>query len=126
MSLWQTFANQAREIRIIIGGAGACIDQAAVFEFGERKSPGSNCVILIKQFVGFSVKKNAPIPSYAEFGRALCADTCGAVLCNRVVPPRILVECVECTYVFAKSLARLLGRSQRVVKINILPSVVRA
>ena len=61
-----------------------------------------------------------------EFSRALGADTCGAVAGNGVVPTRILVEGVEGVYVFAKSLARLGGRSQRVVKINILAPIISA
>jgi hypothetical protein len=58
------------------------VDQAALFEFGEQSSPGSNGVILIKQFVGFSITKNAPIPWCAEFGCALGTNACGAVVRN--------------------------------------------
>jgi hypothetical protein len=54
--------------------------------------PGSDGVMLIKHFVGFSVKENAPIPWCAELSRALGANACGAVACNGVVPTRTLVQ----------------------------------
>src|SRR6267143_1976559 len=83
-------------------------------------------MILIEHFVGFSVKENAPIPWCTKFNRALGANACGAVAGNSVVPTRILMEGIECVYVFVKSLARLHRRSQRVVEINILAPIISA
>ena len=122
----QAFPDDAREVRIIGVGTCAFVDQAALFEFGEGESSGGDGVILIKHFVRFSVKENAPIPRRTEFRGALGANACGAIARNSVVPPRILVQDVDGVYVFAKSLARLRCGSQRVVKINIFSPIVSA
>src|ERR1700757_2298767 len=122
----QTFPNDAREIRVLVCGASTFVDQAAPFQFGEGQSAGGDGVILIKHFVGFSVKENAPSPWSTEFNRALSANACGAIACNSVVPTRIFMQGVDRGYVFAKSLARLRRRSQRVVKINIFPAIIGA
>lgn len=36
------FADQAREIRVFVRGAGALVDQAALFEFAEGQSNGGD------------------------------------------------------------------------------------
>src|SRR6266550_2191778 len=122
----QTLADDAREIRILVRGARAFVDQAALFQFGEGQPSSGDGVILIEHFVGFSIKKNAPIPWCTKFNRALGANACGAVARNGVVPARLLVQGIESVNVFAKSLARLIWGSQGVVKINILPPIISA
>src|SRR5215472_5653917 len=124
--LGQPFPDCAREIRVLIRSAGAFVDQAALFEFGKRQTACGDGMVLIKHFVRLTIKENAPIPGFPELNCTLCANACGAVACNGVVPTRILVQDVESTYVFAKSLLRLCRRSQRVVKINILATIVSA
>src|SRR6266550_9475832 len=122
----QTLADDAREIGVLVRGARAFVDQAALFQFGEGQPSSGQGVILIEHLVGFSIKENAPIPWYTKFNSALGANTCGAVACNGVVPARLLVQGIESVYVFAKSLARLSRGSQRVVKINILAPIISA
>src|SRR5256885_16477203 len=91
----QTLADDVREIRILVRGARAFVDQAALFQFGEGQPSSGQGVILIEHLVGFSIKKNAPIPWYTKFNRALGANTCGAVARNSAVPTRLLVRGVE-------------------------------
>ena len=122
----QTLADDAREIWILIRGAGTFIDQASLFQFGEGQSAGGDGAILIQHFVGLSIKQNAPIPRFTEIRRALGAEACSAIAGNSVVPTRSLVQSVYGTYVFAKSLLRLGRGSQRVVKINILALIISA
>src|SRR5215208_780237 len=111
-----SLSDDNRKVRILVRGAGAFVNQTALFEFGEGQSASGDGVILIKHLVGLSIKENAPIPWWTEFNRALGANACGAVAGNSVVPTRVLVQGVESVYIFAKSLARLSRRSQRVVK----------
>src|SRR5439155_3151955 len=110
----QTLPDDAREIRILVRGARAFVDQAALFQFGEGQPSSGEGVILIEHLVGFSIKKNAPSPWYTKFNGALGANTCGAVARNSVVPTRLLVQGIQSVYVFAKSLARLIRRSHGV------------
>src|SRR4029079_7544454 len=113
-------------MRILVRGARAFVDETALFQFGKGQSAGGDGMILVKHFVGFSIKENAPITWCTKLERALGEYACSAIACNSVVPTRILVQGVEGVYVFAKSFASLRGRGQRVVKINVLASIVSA
>src|SRR6266513_249227 len=52
--LRQLFPDQAREIWVLVHGAGALVDQAALLEFAKRQSTRGDGVTFIKHFVGFT------------------------------------------------------------------------
>src|SRR5439155_20188926 len=104
--LRQTFANYAREIRILVRSACAFVDQAALLEFAEWQPRGGDGVILIKHFVRLSIQRMRQSHGARNLA-ALGSNACGAVARKGIVPSWILAQSVDGVYVFAKSLARL-------------------
>src|SRR5206468_7533756 len=103
----QLFPDQAREIWVLVHGAGALVDQAALLEFAKRQSTRGDGVTFIKHFVGFPINEHTPIPWRAMARRTLGTDVCGAIRRDGVIPARMIVEHVKGVYVFQKPHARL-------------------
>src|SRR5437667_892749 len=77
LALRQLFPDQPREIWVLVHGAGALVDQAALLEFAKRQSTRGDGVTFIKHFVGFPINQHSPIPWRALARRTLGTDACG-------------------------------------------------
>ena len=55
VALRQLFPDQAREIWVLVHGAGALVDQAALLEFAKRQSTRGDEVTLVEQLVAFTI-----------------------------------------------------------------------
>ena len=90
VSMRQTFSDSTREIWILVGSAGALVNQATLFEFCKRETTGSDGVTFIKHFVSFPIKEHSPIPRDALVDGALRANIGRAVVGQGVVPARVV------------------------------------
>src|SRR5438270_6227522 len=81
---------------------------------------------LIQQFVAFAIEQDAPIPRHALVGWMLRTDARSAVGGDGVIPARFVPQSVERMDVFKETFARVRWRNGRVVKIDILLTIVCA
>src|ERR671925_1606377 len=91
----QTFANCAREIRVLVRSPRAIINQTTPFQFGEGQPSSSDGVTLVQQFVSFAIEQNSPIPRRALVHGTLSSNARRTIMGNRVVPARMVSQDVN-------------------------------
>ena len=122
----QAFANPGGEIGAIAGGFGAIIDQAALFQIGERDRTVERTG-LVGQFVHVAVQQNPPVPAnFMGVGIGMLPDAGGAIVGQGIVPFRVQLEVVDRAEVIEQDASRQRQVGVEAIEIDLLAAVVRA